>query len=80
MDRWHRMARTEALERAAYHRHAAMRGWLPGGNDPLTGQTWERAFACRGILDPVRAAFARTIHKAHARFWLSRAAELGGGR
>lgn len=78
MERYTRMRRQEALDRAAYHRFAASRGWIPGGNDPLTGLTWERTFAREGILDPVRAAFARAIHKAHARFWLVRAAEIGG--
>lgn len=72
---WRLTARRDALERAAYHRFAAHRAWLPGGNDPLTGAPWETTFV-RGMLDPVRRDFARTIHKAHARFWLARAAQL----
>lgn len=46
-------ARAEAFERAEYHTFAAIRGWLPGGNDPLTGRSWEWTFP--RYTDPRRA-------------------------
>lgn len=76
MDKARRQKRLEAYQRAEYHTFAALRGWIPGGNDPLTGRSWSDTFSGVYILDEQRQRFAREYHKAHARFWIGEASRF----
>jgi hypothetical protein len=58
----------ESLQRAAYYRWAAARGYALAGRDPLTGRLRDAMFSDRGE--------STAAYKAMARFWLERARQI----